>query len=197
MANPARYQILAEGGVFDLQTRSIVRPSKSDPAWLAYQAALTAGEVPLPPDAVGQLDLAAAKAARTEEINAYSAGLRNSVIRGRSAGEMASWIIKLLDAMAVQAGTPTPFAALLPQLGTALGLPAAPTSVNAALATVRGISEADHVAKVLAPAVQFLVAEVALDAIRGKHCDAIAAMTDIRDVIAYNWRAGWPAIPGA
>lgn len=192
-----RYQVLSEGGVWDFETRTRITRDKTPAAWRTYQAWLTSGGVPLPPDRAGQLDLAAAQAEKLEEINAWAAALRNQVIRGRSVGEMASWTIKLMDAMALSAGQPSPFAALLPALSTALGLPATANSINDALGQARGLDEAAHAGKVLSQAVPFLVAEVALDAVRGKHCDAITALIDVRDVITYDWRAGWPTIPGA
>lgn len=57
---------------------------------------------------------------------------------------------------------------------------------------VRGIPLADLCAKVLAKANQFYAAEGALAGICGKHGDAVAAMTDVRDVIVYDWMSGWP-----
>lgn len=191
----ARYQIVAEGGVFDFQARAHIDPIKNPVEWVEYLSSLTKGEVPLPPDAVGQMPLDDAKAARVANINAYAAGLRNRIIAGRSGGEMASWALKLLDALAVRAGTQNPFAALLPEIGVILGLSGPPHSINDALAQIRGISEAEHTDKVITQAVMSLVAEVSIDPVRGRHCDAVAAMTDVRDVVTYNWLAGWPAVP--
>lgn len=175
----ARYQILSSGGVWDFQTRAIVLPDRSSAAWQEYQSSLTAGETPLPPDVVGQLPLAEAQAARTEEINAYAAGLRNQAIRGRSAGEMASWSIKVAEARAFLAS------------GLATSAP-----TLALTASVRGMPLADLVSRVVAQSAPFLQAEAYIDGIRGKHCDAVLAMTDVRDVVTYDWHAGWPAIPG-
>ena len=188
-----RYQLL-ERGVFDHQERAVVLPS--DPAWAEYQQWLTEGGVLLPLDPVGQVtDLAEAKAQRCAEINAYAASLRNKVIAGRSTGEMASWALKLFDAMAVAGSQPSPFAAVLTTLQTALGLPSTPTSYNHAVAMVRGITEAQHVALVLAQAVPFMAAEAAIDGMRGKHCDAVNAMADVPSLVAYDWSTGWPEIP--
>jgi len=189
-----RYQTVAEGGVFDHETARRIR--RGEPGWAEYQEWLTRGGSPLLPDPVGEMDLAAAKAARIADINAHAAGLRNQFVRGRSVGEMVSWSIKLLDAIAVQAGQPTPFAALLPQLQAQLGLPVAPDSVNHALALLRGITEAEHAGKVISQAAAALAAEIASDAIRGRHCDSIATMTDPRDIAAYPWLTGWPSMPG-
>lgn len=188
-----RYQLL-ERGVFDHQTRAVVLPS--DPAWAEYQQWLTEGGVLLPLDPVGQIaDLATAKTQRCNEINAYAASLRNKAIAGRSTGEMASWALKLFDAMAVAGSQPSPFAAVLSALQTALGLPVTPTSYNHAVAMVRGITEAQHVNLVLAQAVPFMAAEAAIDGNRGKHCDAINAKTTIPDIVTYDWSIGWPVIP--
>lgn len=189
----ARYQILAEGGVWDFQERRKITRLDAD-AWASYAQWLTEGNSPLPADPVGQLDLATAIANRQAEIDAYAAGLRNRIIRGRSVGEMASWALKLFDAMAVAGGALNPFAAVLPAVGQALGLPATPTSYNDAIAKVRGITEAEHVGKVLSQAVPFLVAEAAIDGTRGRHCDAVAACPDVQSVVAYNWLAGWPQL---
>ena len=189
----ARYQLL-ERGVFDHQARAIVLPA--DPGWADYLQWLTEGGVLLPLDPVGQVtDLAEAKAQRCTEINAYAASLRNKVIAGRSTGEMASWALKLFDAMAVAGSQPSPFAAVLTTLQTALGLPSTPTSYNHAVAMVRGITEAQHVALVLAQAVPFMAAEAAIDGMRGKHCDAVNAMADVPSLVAYDWSTGWPEIP--
>lgn len=189
-----RYQLL-ERGVWDHQTRTTVLPGAAE--WAAYNLWLTAGGVPLPADAVGQLSLVEAKAARIAEIDAYAAGLRNQVISGRSAGEMASWPIKLLEALALQGGQPSPFAALMPAIQAALGLPVQPTSILGAMADARGITEAEYAAKVIHDAVLFVAAEIAIDAARGAHRDAILALADVRDVVTYDWSAGWPVIPGA
>lgn len=174
----ARYQILQVGGVWDFQTRAIVPPDRSSAAWVEYQEWLTAGNVPLPPDEVGMDDLATAKLKRQSEIDAYSAGLRNKAVRGRSAGEMASWTAKLVEARAY----------------TVSGL-ATDAPLLEMIATVRGITIAALAAKVIAQATPFLQAEAYIDGVRGLHCDAVEAMTDVRDIIVYNWHTGWPVIP--
>lgn len=173
----ARYQQL-EKGVRDLTTGTEIKPDKSSAEWREYQEWLTAGGVPLPMDSVGQDDLPTSKLKRQAEIDAYAAGLRNAVVRGRSAGEMASWSIKLAEARAYIA------------TGDLLQAPTLAT-----IATIRGIPTADIVARVLAQSAPFLNAEAYIDGIRGKHCDAIEAMLDVRDIIVYDWHQGWPVIP--
>jgi hypothetical protein len=170
----ARYQLL-ERGVFDHTTRSNVLPHM--PEWDIYREWLTAGGIPLPMDAIGQVDLADAQASRIAEIEAYAAGLRNKIIAGISAGEMSSWPLKIAEA----------------RLWTASG-DDADAPMLAATAQIRGIPMAEMVAKVMGAATPFAMAEAAIDGTRGKHCDAINAMTDVRDVVVYDWRAGWPAL---
>ena len=171
-----RYQIL-QHGVFDFTTRTVVLPDRSSADWQAYEAWLTAGNTPLPPDSVGQDDLPTAKLKRQAEIDAYAAGLRNAVVRGRSVGEMASWTIKLIEARAWQASAD----------------PAqAPTIVQTA--QVRGITTDEMATRVLAQAAPFVQAEVLIDGIRGKHCDAVQACTTVQDIIAYDWHTDWPAL---
>jgi hypothetical protein len=169
-----RYQLL-DRGVFDHTTRSIVLPHSAD--WLAYQKWLTAGGVPLPMDSVGQDDLATAISKRCAEINSYAAGLRNKVIAGRSAGEMASWAVKLGEARAY-----------------AVSSDPADAPTLATICAVRNITMAALIAKINAQAEPFLQAEAVIDGIRGKHCDAIEACTTTADVVAYDWRSEWPTI---
>jgi len=172
------YQVLLSGGVFDFETRTVVPPDRSSAAWQAYQAWLTAGNTPLPPDSVGQDSLADAKLKRQSEINAYAAGLRNVVVRGRSVGEMVSWSIKLAEARAfVHSADPLQ----------------APTL--AMICQIRGMTIAEMAGRVIAQSEPFLHAEAYIDGIRGKHCDAIEACAAVQDIVVYDWMAGWPVIP--
>lgn len=188
-----QYQLL-DAGVWDLTSRKTITPRTTPDEWKLYEEWLTAGGVLLPKDVVGQMTLEEAKDAKMTEINAFAASLRNQVIAGRSSGEMVSWAIKLLDAMAVAGAQPSPFASLLPAIQAALGLPSLPTSYNHAMAMIRGISEAEHVTKVMAQAVPFIAAEAAIDGNRGKHCDAIYACVSLDEIILYDWSTGWPSI---
>ena len=197
-----QYQWLADGGVLDLASGRTIRYREA--GWDAWQAHLTAGGTALPPDSITQLPAPEAKARRTADINARAAAIRNEVVAGTSPAEMAAWIIKLLDAMAVSAGQPSPFVGLLPALATALStlgitLPRTATSVNDMIALVRGITEAEHVGRVLTPAVGTLALEIALDGYRGRLCDQVAACPDTdRNGVAVAlipWLVGWPQVP--
>ena len=187
----SQYQLL-DRGVFNLTDRTVVLPGT--PGWPEYQKWLTAGGVILPKDSVGMEDLATAMTKKCDEINMFAASLRNKIIAGRSAGEMVSWAIKLLDAMAVSGAQSSPFAPILPAIQSALGLPSTPNSYNHAIAMVRGITEVDHVSKVMAQAVPFIAAEAAIDGTRGRHCDAIISKTTVSDIIIYDWLTGWPTL---
>jgi hypothetical protein len=91
---------------------------------------------------------------------------------------MASWAIKLNEARAYTS-TSDPLQA--------------PTL--AAIASIRGITLADLAGRVIANSTPYLQAEAAIDGIRGKHSDAIDAMTTVADIITYDWHSGWPVIP--
>ena len=173
-----RYQILMQGGVFDLESRTIVPPDTSSVAWAEYKAWLTAGNTPLPPSTIGQDDLATSKVKRKSEIDAYAAGLRNKVVSGRSSGEMASWSIKIAEARAF--------------LANGNDDADAPTLAN--IAEIRGITTASLVQKVLDQAAPFLQAEAWIDGIRGKHCDRIEAMVDVPSIVTYDWMTEWPPV---
>ena len=180
-----RYQIVLKGGVWDFQTGKPVEYEASSATWHEYEAWLTAGNTPLPPSTVGQDDLPTSKAKRKSEIDAYAAGLRNAVVRGRSAGEMASWSLKLQEARAYNAAT----------LGTSAPLLVALAPTLAAIAQIRGVTLKAMVDKVTANSAPFLQAEAAIDGMRGKHGDAIDAMPTVAAIITYDWLTGWPVIP--
>ena len=186
-----RYQVVADGGVFDFETQRRVLPSDTT-AWGQYEEWVTAGGVALPPDFIGQQTLAQAQAQRVSEINAYASCLRNAAVRGRSVAEMATWTMLALDALAVKAGGLSLFSALLPAVQAALNLPTLPSSISAALGAVRGITEVQSANKVLAQAAPFLAQQIAIEGVRGAHVDAIQSKVDIRDVVSYAWRTGWP-----
>lgn len=169
-----RYQVQNPRGVFDFSTRTSTMPGEA--GWDDYLEWLTAGNTPLPPDAVGQDTLAQAKAKRCAEIDAYAAGRRNAAVRGRSAAEMSTWSAKLAEAKAFAAA---PVALSAPLLFS--------------IAQIRGIPLAALVAKVTAQSNIFLPNEAAIDGTRGMHCDAIEAMTTVQQIIVYNWQTGWPA----
>jgi hypothetical protein len=172
-----KYQILQSGGVFDFETRTIVLPDQSSAAWHGYQNWLTAGNTPLPPDTIGQDTLAVAIEKRKSEIDAYAAGLRNAVIRGYSSAELSSWSLKLIEARAYIATSDINQAPLLN-----------------ATAQVRGITISDMANRVMTNSAQFLQLEATIDGIRGKHCDAVGAMTTVQGIITYDWHSGWPII---
>lgn len=186
-----RYQVVLPAGIRDLQTGKIIFKGMSE--WNDYQAWVVGGGITLPPDNSGQYPtLAEAKLAKLEEMETHAAVLRNSVIRGRSVGEMASWGIKLMEALSILGSQPSPFSALMPAIATALGLPQTPTSLCQALGAQRGLTAAQFATKVVQQAAPFLAAEIAIDAARGVHRDAIEACTTIQQLIAYDWHSGWP-----
>ena len=112
--------------------------------------------------------LAEAQADRLAHIEVAGFQARERIVRGTHPSEMASWSLKLAEA---QAG----------------GGPLLQTEADA-----RGVPVSALVAKVQANAASLAMAEAAIAGTAGRHRDAIAAMTTIEDVAAYDFSAGWP-----
>lgn len=111
------------------------------------------------------------------EILAHAKALRDRVIANVSAGEMASWPIKLAEARSFASD------------GDGSKCP-----MLSAEAQARGITVAALVAKVGGNAATFSGLEAAIGGTDGKHRDAIAACTTFEELLAYNWRTGWPEV---
>jgi hypothetical protein len=114
--------------------------------------------------------LAEAQANRSAVVDQVAASLRERVTAGTSAAEMSSWPIKLDEA---NAGG-----------GLLLSLEAG----------YRQITEAVLIEKVLGKAFQLGGLEAQIAGVSGKHRDAIAALTTIEDVCAYDMRSDWPEV---
>lgn len=120
--------------------------------------------------------LAQAQALKQAEISAHAKALRDKAVSGISAGEMASWPIKLAEASAFAAD------------------PASPTPMLSAEAAIRGITVADIVGKVGNNATGFAALEAQIGGIDGMHRDAVAALTTFEAVSSYDFSGGWPAL---
>lgn len=121
--------------------------------------------------------LASIRAEVTASITAHAKALRDRVVGSYSAGELASWPIKLAEA------------AKYAQTGQAGDAP-----MLAAEAQARGITMAELVGKVGGNAATFAALEAAIAGIDGKHRDAIKALATVAQVAAYDWRTGWPEV---
>jgi hypothetical protein len=115
------------------------------------------------------------KARIIAEIDAHAASLRDAIVSGCSPAEMASWPIKRAEALAFQ------------QSGNAADAP-----VLSAEASVRCVPLDQIVAKVLAKAQQLAALEAAIAGTAGRHGDAVRACQTFDEVLAYDWRIGWP-----
>lgn len=116
-----------------------------------------------------------AKAVKQGEIMAHAKTLRDKVVSSISAGEMASWPIKLAEARAfAQGSTDTP--------------------MLAAEAAIRGITVLELVQKVGGNATGFSALEAQIGGADGKHRDAVKALTTFEAVNGYDFSAGWPAV---
>lgn len=121
--------------------------------------------------------LAQAVAHRQAECLAIAKSLRDKVISGISAGEMAGWPIKLSEARAFVAD-PT----------------GAQTPMLAAEAAARGVTVAELVSKVGGNSARFAALEAAIGGTDGSHRDALAKLSTFDDVAAYDLTAGWPVV---
>lgn len=118
-----------------------------------------------------------AKAYRAEEVSAHAKTLRDKVIRAISAGEMASWPIKLAEARAFEQGASAEQCPIL-----------------ADEAAARGITLAELVGKVAGNATTFAGLESMIAGADGKHRDAIKLCASFDEVAAYDYLNGWPEV---
>jgi hypothetical protein len=114
--------------------------------------------------------LADAQANRSAVVDAAALSLRNKATAGTSPAEMSSWPLKLA---AANAGG-----------GQMLALEA----------QYRGITEAELIQLVLDSAAQLSQLEAVIAGVSGNHRDAIAALTTIEEVCAYDMRSDWPEV---
>lgn len=121
--------------------------------------------------------LAVVKAEKCAAVSAHAKMLRDKAVAAISAGEMASWGIKLSEAVKFGAsGDP----AQCPMLS--------------AEASARGVTLAALVAKVGGNGQSFSYLEANIGGTDGKHRDAISALTTVEAVAAYDFSAGWLAV---
>lgn len=118
-----------------------------------------------------------AKAHKSAQVSELAKRLRDRVIRTISAGEMASWPIKLAEAAKY-----------------ALTGQDADAPMLAAEAAARGITLAALVAKVGGNATTFAGLEAAIAGADGAHRDSIKALDTFDAVAAYDFSTGWPEV---
>jgi hypothetical protein len=111
------------------------------------------------------------------QIDAHAAALRDRVVAGISAGEMASWAIKRAEAAAFGVS------------GNAADAP-----LLSAEATARGVSLIDIVTRVTANAGALGALEATIGGNAGRHKDAVRALTTLEALLAYDWHSGWPEV---
>lgn len=117
--------------------------------------------------------------ARQAAIDLQARTIRDGIVAGISAAEMASWPIKRAEAQTYQAGTDT-------------------TAPNLTVeAQARGIALADLVTLVLNKSAQLSQLEATIAGNAGKHSDAVIALLNdaaatIDQIDSYDYSAGWP-----
>lgn len=117
------------------------------------------------------------KAAKSLEVSLHAKSLRDKVVSTISAGEMASWPIKMAEA--------AKFAATLDP---------ATAPMLSAEAAKRGITLQDLVIKVGGNGANFGGLETQIGGNDGRHRDAIKLLTTFEDVLNYDFSSGWPAV---
>ncbi|MES2126643.1 MAG: hypothetical protein V4463_05170 [Pseudomonadota bacterium] len=127
----------------------------------------------LPPPAAETVSQLIAK--RIVESDGLAAAKRNAIVAGTSPAEMASWPIKLAEAVKYVASNDPPDAPYL-----------------TAEAAARNITLAALVAKVQTNGAVLAGLEAQIAGINGKHKDALALLTTVEDVAAYDITAGYP-----
>lgn len=116
-----------------------------------------------------------AKAWKAAQVSAHARALRDKSTADVSAGEMASWPIKIDEAQKyAKAGV------------------LAETPLLSAEAQRRGVPLADLVQKVQAKGSAFRDVEAHIAGVEGKHSDAIKSLRSFEEVAAYDFSGGWP-----
>ncbi len=110
------------------------------------------------------------------EIKTYATNLRDRFIAPLSPGEAASWLRKEEESVRFQRDGIESDAPFLQ-----------------AEASVRGVPLANLAAKVMENAVSLKFLETQIAGTRGRHDDAIAKLTTVEAVLAYDWSTGWIA----
>ena len=107
------------------------------------------------------------------QSDTYASYVRSRFLAPASLYEASSWALKLSEAQ---------------------GHGISPTPMLDIEAQARGVSTAQLASKVVAKAQQLAVLEATIAGINGRHNDAIKALATVGEVIAYDWRSGYPDV---
>jgi len=143
-------------------------------SWTAFQANAARDGIELIPPASAPT-CAELIARRCSESDALAAGKRDAIVAGTSPAEMASWPIKLAEAVKF----------------TASSNPADAPNLSAE-ATARGVTLASLAAMVQTNGATLAALEAQIAGANGKHKDALGAMTDSSAVLSYDIATGYP-----
>lgn len=116
-----------------------------------------------------------AKSAKKLEVSKFATALRNKVVADYSPGEMASWSLKLSEAVKYLAGDTN-----CPMLTME--------------ANFRGVSLESLVNRVMENAALFSGAEALIAGVEGSHRDNIDLLTTFEEVNSYDFTANWPEV---
>lgn len=127
------------------------------------------------PEPVIDIDIPTAKLVLQRRVDDLAKMKRDTIVAGVSAAEMASWPIKLDEALKYQQSNDPADA---PRL--------------ASEAASRAIPLSALVTKVMAKAEAFSALEAVLAGLNGRHNDAIAQMQTVTELALYDIETGWP-----
>ncbi len=117
-------------------------------------------------------------ASKQRAVSDFATTLRDRLVAGVSAAEMAGWAIKLAEAKAYDAAN-----------GFGVLTPALSAEAEAAKSSL-----ADLVQVVLAKAAVLTSAEAQISGVKTMHKNAIANLTTFEDIAAYDFTGGWPEV---
>lgn len=176
-------------GVWDNDTQRLILP-RERPAWNEYLRWLAAqpyvvppavpGEDPPPDPSGAAAALSAYRAARVTEVRRHAARLRARMASEAVPEELSWWVRKATEAARyLQTGRP------------------ADAPLLAAEAAARGVTLAVLANKVNQKAQRWEAAEARIAGVAGKHQDALAQLSSVAAIDAYDYRAGWPDVEPA
>lgn len=160
-------------GVEDAETGEHIVPGAA--RWPEYEAWLAKpGNAPLPAAATPAISRGEALARKLSEIEEIASAARQRVTGPVSPQEMASWPVKLQQAIAFTESAPeTDF------------------EMIAIEARARGVEVIEIASRVISNARGYSAAEARIAGTAGKHRDAVRALTEAGDILAYDTTKGW------
>jgi hypothetical protein len=168
-----RYE-LRDRGVWDTETAEHL--VAGHPRWPEYEDWLKVqGNTPGPAPAPAAVTRSEALARKLSEIDEIAGSARQRITGPVSPQEMASWSVKLQQARAFTESAPeTDYEMITIE------------------AQARGVETIDIASRVISNAQAYSAAEARIAGTAGKHRDAVRALAERDDILAYDVTTDWP-----